>query len=125
MALDRTTLKLAAQLDASFTRQIAEYDEYAATPQYNEFGQRLRTEFCEHGVSMWTDYDCACGACEMGYTYRDGVYRMGVALGEAKRRMRKLREMTAALETFRAAGMGDMLDYQRVGKALERLLHVA
>ena len=25
-----------------------------------------RHNYCFHGVNMWVDYDCACGACESG-----------------------------------------------------------
>lgn len=125
MALSRTTLKLASELNRAFQRQIDEYDEACRIGEFNEFGQRLRPHYCEHGVNMWVDYDCACGSCEMGYSFRDGKFRMETAISEAKRRMARIHEIMAATESLRKNGMGDMLDYERVGKEIERLLHVA
>ncbi|MNW48366.1 hypothetical protein D3C74_257290 [compost metagenome] len=30
--------------------------------QWNRDG--YRAHYCRHGVNLWVDYDCACGACE-------------------------------------------------------------
>lgn len=32
--------------------------------EYSKSGHRHN--YCFHGVNMWVDYDCACGACEDG-----------------------------------------------------------
>lgn len=39
-------------------------DYLAECLEYAESGHRHH--YCFHGVNMWVDYDCACGACEDG-----------------------------------------------------------
>lgn len=51
-----------ARLQDFFAQQEAYHEE---AREYA--GQGFRSHYCFHGVNMWVDYDCACGACEDGH----------------------------------------------------------
>jgi len=48
-------------VDSILAQQQAYVEE---SKEYAERGHR--NHYCFHGVNMWVDYDCACGACENG-----------------------------------------------------------
>lgn len=74
----------------------------AECEDYRERGHRHN--YCFHGMNMWVDYDCACGACEDGeineYSSRDEIveYAEDVIRGEMRVENKKKEEKMALIE---------------------------
>lgn len=76
---NRAILSAAKQIADDLMRQ---HDNYLATcEEWRREG--YRPQFCEHGTSLWTDYDPICEWCENGVTFVDGVTRRRAALYRA------------------------------------------
>lgn len=88
--MDAKTRRIAAQELRKLKAQKAAYEadvadwyengdgrkpEYEIDPetgrQYNIGGKGYTFPYCEHGSSLWTDYDNICGGCEDGYSIHD------------------------------------------------------
>lgn len=71
----RRALKISANLLSDFEQwvQACELDRASG----------YRAQYCEHGMSQWTDYDNICGYCEDGVTMGDPMMRRRAALDEA------------------------------------------
>lgn len=93
--MNKSTLSLAATIAREYERNYLEYlDECEAGDK------RYRVHYCEHGVDLWVDYDIACGACEMGYTMSDPMFRRTEAIREAKRRESDAKDLVMAAAKF-------------------------
>lgn len=71
--LSREQMRLVMRLVAKTRARHDAHDEAVAEWYRNGDGRRYGFSYpaCVHGVSTWTDYDCACGACEAGYGFFD------------------------------------------------------
>lgn len=85
--------QLALHLVEQSRRRYAIYEEdvrlwyrHGDGRPYDKGGKGHSYPYCIHGVSLWTDYDCACGRCEDGEGYWDYLRELGYARWEAKRR---------------------------------------
>ena len=77
----------------SIVQQQKDYlDEVA---EYRESG--YRHNYCFHGVNMWVDYDCACGACENGeineYSSREEIEEYAYAIVMAEQAAEQKKEL--------------------------------
>lgn len=97
MALSKAVLKLAAAIARDMERDYNDYLE--SCESYRRDGYRPRT--CEHGTSLWTDYDNICGPCEDGISMGDGMTRREFALDAAKRRDQRCRDIVKAASDLR------------------------
>lgn len=118
MATSKAVLKLAAAIARSLEQDYRDYLE--SCESYRRDGYRPRT--CEHGTSLWTDYDNICGPCEDGITMRDGMTRREFALDSAKRRDAKCKEIVKA--AFALRDLGIEFDMAPVWAEVTRLLTV-
>lgn len=118
MTVSKSVLKMAAAIARSLEQGYADYLEECES--YRRDG--YRPAYCEHGTSLWTDYDNICGPCEDGRTMSDGVQRREYALDSAKRRDAKCREIVKAAQTLTDLGVD--FDYTPVWKEVTRLLTV-
>ncbi len=78
--------RVAMILANGFAADYAAYREAAEESTRNPRTGRKewREAFCEHGSSLWTDYDNICGGCEDGRTMGDAKQRYARAIDEAK-----------------------------------------
>jgi hypothetical protein len=106
MTMDNATLKVAHRIEL---RLAASYAEYLAECDYDR-SQGYRPHYCEHGANMWTDYDNICGACEDGFSMRDGITRRAYAIAQAKELRAKLSRAIAAWREFKELGIGHAVD---------------
>ncbi len=101
----RRMLKLAVALVAQYRAEYDAYREHARESTRGGYPHArigyYREAFCEHGTSLWTDYDNICGGCEEGWTNSDPMQRMTRALGEAKERIKTADERLSAYVTVR------------------------
>lgn len=76
----------------NFIQQQKDYLEECK--EYAESGHRHH--YCFHGVNMWVDYDCACGACEDGaineYSSREEIEEYAKELVESDIEMERRAE---------------------------------
>lgn len=69
-------LRLASRLEVHMWNNYQVYLEVCAEDRKAGY----RPHVCEHGMSLWTDYDNICGPCEDGRTMADGLQRRSEAL---------------------------------------------
>jgi len=75
----KQVLKLALLILNRHREAFAQYE--IACEQAAKEG--FRPHYCIHGVNMWTDYDCACYACEEYGNYYDFEVYAKMSLEEA------------------------------------------
>lgn len=90
---------LAVQLMAEYAASYAAYERDCESDRERGY----RPHYCEHGISLWTEYDNICGGCEDGISMGDPAQRRERALNEAKERIRKADVLFEALEILRGA----------------------
>lgn len=118
--IDKTTLKLAAELAQAYERQHCEYlgmcEDYAR--------RGLRAPSCEHGANLWVAWDNICGYCENGETFADPMFRRRAALTEARRRMRIFGDLLSWLTEASRLGVENTVNRQAINRRLEALTKV-
>lgn len=95
--------KLAVALLGRSRRQYAEYLAECEEDRRNGY----RPHYCRHGVSMWVDYDCACGMCEDEGNYWDYLTEMNHARNTVYAAKRTMGERVDALVRISVLG-GDI-----------------
>lgn len=118
--MNKTVLKLAAQLDAKFQKDYADYLEECE--QWHREG--YRAHYCEHGTNLWTDYDNICGPCEDGLSMSDGLFRMAYAISEAKNRWEKANEIIEFVTAAKAKGFDSFVDAEKAFELFARWITV-
>lgn len=116
--MNRTTLKLAAKIDAQLVRGYEDYLEQCAYDR----SQGHRPHYCEHGTSNWTEYDNICGWCEESISMGNPLDRMQEALSQAKARWAKVTKVMDAWMTMRDLGLDDAVDAEKISKRIGELL---
>lgn len=83
----RQVFLIAIQLIERRRQEFAAYDaDVSRWYRHRHINQGLAYPVCIHGVSRYTDYDCACGACEDDDGYFDYLRVAKSALYEAQTR---------------------------------------
>jgi len=111
----RVALAELRKLKARAAEYRAEVDEWyragdGRSPRYwtnpetgrtrNYGGKGYSFPYCEHGSSLWTDYDNICGGCEDGYSvYQLAVWSAHEKVSEVNRRIDWLTDAPRSLPT--------------------------
>lgn len=101
MSLNRAELALAVKINARYKAEYAEY--LAECEQHRAEGHRPK--FCEHGTSLWTDYDNICGPCEDGISMGDARFRMGYAIDQARYKWESARKIAESVRALSDLGV--------------------
>jgi hypothetical protein len=73
--------------DGRRPRWITKTREDGSTRQINMGGKGYSFPYCEHGSSLWTDYDNICGGCEDGTDiYQLAIWEAQEKVAEYNRR---------------------------------------
>lgn len=112
----RSVLRLAAAIARDLEAGYRDYLE--ACESYRRDG--YRPAHCEHGTSLWTEWDNICGPCEDGLTMSDGLFRRQHALDQAKRRDAKVREIAESAAALKR--LVPDLDLEPVWAEVTRLM---
>lgn len=118
--MNRTTLKLAAAIDAQLTRG---YTSYLEQCDYDR-SQGHRPHYCEHGTSNWTDYDNICGWCEESISMGNPQDRMQEALSQAKSRWANVVRIMDAWQVLRDLNLNEAVNGDEIAKKVGSLLTV-
>lgn len=84
----------------------ARYDVYLSDCE-DDRRNGYRPHYCRHGVSLWVDYDCACGRCEDEGNYWDYLTELSNARWEVRNAKRETLKRIDAMVAVSALG-GDV-----------------